>query len=155
MLKGVELFIQVAKQHLWWDNKTCYPCRDCQNAWFNDLLKIECHLIKLKFLKINQRCIFRGKEHESPTNGQNDVSVDTRVVDATDDDILNEVIDALNDACGPINKDINLGESISHGKIDYLFDEANKELYLSCRKFFTLTFLVKLMPVKIVKVISL
>ena len=80
-------------------------------------------------MKSNQRCIFRGKEHESPTNGQNDVSVDTRVVDATDDDILNEVIDALNDACGPINKDINLGESISHGKIDYLFDEANKELY--------------------------
>ncbi|KAL6347000.1 hypothetical protein AAG906_012251 [Vitis piasezkii] len=137
-VEGVKSFIQVAKEHLRWDNKTRCPCRDCQNAGFNDLLIIE--LIKMDF---------HGEEHESQPNGQNDIGVDTEIVDTTDDDILNEVVDALNDACGHIDNDINLEESTTHGKFDYLLGEANKELYPGCKKFSALTFLVKLMHIKV------
>ena len=48
-----------------------------------------------------------------------------------------------------MDKVINLEESTSHGNFEYLFREANKELYSGCRKFSALTFLVKLMHVKV------
>ena len=31
-VEGVKSFIEVTKEHLRWDNKTCCPCRDCENA---------------------------------------------------------------------------------------------------------------------------
>ena len=37
-----------------------------------------------------------------------------------DDTIDDEVIDALNDACGPIDKDINLEETTSQGNFENL-----------------------------------
>ncbi|RVX01357.1 hypothetical protein CK203_031234 [Vitis vinifera] len=101
------------------------------------------------FSRSYQKWIFHGKEHESQPNEQNDIGVDTEIVDATDADILNEVVDALNDACGHIDNDINIEESTTHGKFDYLLGEANKELYPGCKKFSALTFLVKLMHIKI------
>ncbi|RVW66346.1 hypothetical protein CK203_065230 [Vitis vinifera] len=148
-VEGVKSFIQVAKEHLRWDNKTRCPCRDCQNARFNDLLTIERHLIRFGFSRSYQKWIFHGEEHESQPNEQNDIGVDTEIVDATDADILNEVVDALNDACGHKDNDINLEESTTHGKFDYLLGEANKELYPGCKKFSALTFLVKLMHIKV------
>ena len=148
-VEGVKSFIQVAKEHLQWDNKTRCPCRDCQNARFNDLLTIERHLIRFGFSRSYQKWIFHGEEHESQPNEKNDIGVDTEIVDATDADILNEVVDALNDACGHIDNDINLEESTTHGKFDYLLGEANKELYPGCKKFSALTFLVKLMHIKV------
>ena len=74
-IEGVKSFIQVAKEHLWWDNKTRCPCRDCQNTQFNDLLTIEIHLIRFGFLRSYQRWIFLREEPESLPNGQNDVSI--------------------------------------------------------------------------------
>ena len=46
------------------------------------------------------------------------------MIKTNDDDILNEVINVLNDACGPIDEDINLEESTTHGNFDNLFNEA-------------------------------
>ena len=145
-VEGVKSFIEVAKEHLRWDNKTRCPCRDCQNARFNDLLIIESHLIRFGFSRSYQRWIFHGEEPECPSTGQNEVSIDAEMVNTIDD----EVIDALNDACGPIDKDINLEESTNtHGNFENLFHEANRELYPGCKKFSALTFLVKLMHVKV------
>ena len=90
-VEGVTSFIQVEKEHLRWDNKTCCPCRDCQNAQFNDLLTIERHLIRFGFSRSYQKWIFHGEEHESQPNEQNDIGVDTEIVDATDADILNKL----------------------------------------------------------------
>ena len=127
-----------------WDNKTHCPCRDCQNARFNDLLTIECHLIRFGFSRSYQRWIFHGEEPKCLPNEQNGVSIDVEMADTIDD----KVIDALNDACRPADQDINLEESPSHGNFENLFNKANKELYPGCRKFSALTFLVKLMHVK-------
>lgn len=60
-VEGVKSFIQVAKEHLRWDNKTRCPCRDCQNARFNDLLTIERHLIRFGFSRSYQNGFFMGK----------------------------------------------------------------------------------------------
>ena len=53
------------------------------------------------------------------------MNIDAEMVDTIDD----EVIDALNDACGLIDKDINIEESTSHGNFENLFHEDNRELY--------------------------
>ncbi|KAL6327397.1 hypothetical protein AAG906_019710 [Vitis piasezkii] len=66
-----------------------------------------------------------------------------------------EINDAINDMHGPRNKEVNSNESIGHeigrnGKnIDYLFSEAHRELYPGCTKFSALSFLVKLMHIKV------
>ena len=73
------------------------------------------------------------------------MSIDVEMADTIDD----EVINVLNDACGPVDQDINLEKSSSHGNFENLFNEVNKELYPGCRKFSALTFLVKLMHVKV------
>ena len=73
------------------------------------------------------------------------MSIDVEMDDTIDD----EVIDALNDAYGPVDKDINLEKTTSQGNFENLIHEANKELYLGFRKFSTLTFLMKLMHVKV------
>ena len=73
------------------------------------------------------------------------MSIDVEMADTIDD----EVINALNDACGPVDQDINLEKSPSHGNFENLFNEVNKLLYPGCRKFSALTFLVKLMHVKV------
>ena len=148
-VKGVKPFIEVAKEHLRWDKKTRCPCRDCQNERFNDLLTIECHLIRFGFSRSYQRWIFHREEHETLISRQNDVISNEQLINTTDDDSLNEVIDLFIDACGPIDEDINLEESTTRGNFDNLFNEANKELYPGCKKFSALTFLVKLMHVKV------
>ena len=66
-----------------------------------------------------QRWIFQGEEPECLPNEQNDVSIDVEMADTIDD----ELIDALNDACGPVDQDINLEESHSHGNLENLFNE--------------------------------
>ena len=73
---------------------------------FNDLLTVERHLIRFGFLRSYQKWIFHGEEHETLINRKNDVITNERVINTTDDDSLNEVIDELNDAFGPIDEDI-------------------------------------------------
>lgn len=90
-----------------------------------------------------------GEEPECLTIRQNDMRVDVEMIGIVDDDALNGVIDPLNDVCGLVNRDINSKESTSHENFEYLFREASKELYPGCRKFSTLTFIVKLMQVKV------
>ena len=113
------------------------------------MLTVERHLIRCGFSRGYKIWIFNGEEHETLINWQNDVISNKRVINTTDDDILNEVIDVLNNACGPIDGDINLEESTTSGNFDNLFGEANKELYPGCKKFHALMFLVKLMHVKV------
>ena len=113
------------------------------------LLTVEHHLIRFGFSRGYKIWIFHREEHETLINRQNDVIANKRVINTTDDDILNEVIDVLNDACGPIDGDINLEESITSENFDTLFSEANKELHSGCKKFHALAFLMKLMHVKV------
>lgn len=80
-----------------------------------------------------------GEEPECLTIIKNDMRVDVEMIGIVDDDALNGVIDPLNDVCGLVNRDINLKESTSHENFEYLFR----------RKFSTLTFIVKLMQVKV------
>ena len=66
-----------------------------------------------------------------------------------------DIIASLNDMHAPINKEVDLNEATSNemGKngenIDYLFGKAYQELYPGCTKCSALTFLVKLMHIKV------
>ena len=65
------------------------------------------------------------------------------------------IIAALNDMHGPINNETDSNECTSHEmdrnkkNIDYLFGESHQSLYPGCTKFSTLTFLIKLMHIKV------
>ena len=154
-VEGVRTFIQAAKQHLRVDNKTRCPCRQCLNVRFQDLIIVEQHLIRYGFSSSYNRWIHHGDEVEGVSHAQPDMCSDSNGCAINDNYVDDEINDAINDMHGPRNKEVNSNESIGHeigknGKnIDYLFSEAHRELYPGCTKFSALSFLVKLMHIKV------
>ena len=147
-------------QHLRVDNKTHCPCRQCLNVRFHDLVTIEQHLIRYGFSSSYNKWIHHGENIGGVSRAQismlsdrDGCAVNENYVE--DDNYFDDdIIVVLNDTHAPINKEADSNEYTSHeigrnGKnIDNLFGEAHKALYPGCNKFSELTFLVKLMHIK-------
>ena len=160
-VEGVRTFIQAARQHLRVDNKTRCPCRQCLNVRFHDLVTIEQHLIRYGFSSSYNKWIHHGENIGGVSRAQTSMpsdrdgcAVNENYVE--DDNCFDDdIIAALNDMHAPIKKEADSNEYTSHEmgrnekNIDNLFGEAHKALYPGCTKFSTLTFLVKLMHIKV------
>ncbi|XP_020242858.1 uncharacterized protein LOC109821073 [Asparagus officinalis] len=66
-----------------------------------------------------------------------------------DDDDNAAMLDMLNDVQGAISMETDDENDIHVNKYDYLFNEAQRELYPGCTKFSALSFITKLMQIKI------
>ena len=119
------------------------------------MIIVEQHLIRYGFSSSYNRWIHHGDEVEGVSHVQPDMCSDSNGCAINDNYVDDEINDAINDMHGPRNKEVNSNESIGHeigrnGKnIDYLFSEAHRELYPGCTKFSALSFLVKLMHIKV------
>ena len=154
-VEGVRTFIQATKQHLRVDDKTRCPCRQCLNVRFQDLVTVEQHLIRYGFSSNYNRWIHHGENVEGVSLAQTSTCNDRDVCAVKDNYVDDDIIAALNDMHAPINKEVDLNEATSNemGKngenMDYLFGKAYQELYPGCTKFLAMTFLVKLMHIKV------
>ena len=125
------------------------------NARFNDLVPIEHHLIRYGFSSKYNRWIHHGENVGGGSLGQTSMHSDGDGCVVNDNYVDGDIIVALNDMHGPINNEIDFNESTSHEmdrnekNIDYLFGDAHQALYPGCTKFSALTFLVKLMHIKV------
>ena len=153
---GVKTFLQVAKNHVDQNGKTRCPCKHCQNAFWKSIYDIETHLYKYGIATTYQRWIFHGEKVSVDYNERNDMSGPNRlnhhetfdVNDDVDDD--DEMIELLSDVCGPIpNRDATSETTNVETKhFDELLGEAGKKLFTGS-KFSSLTFIVKLMHLKV------
>ena len=154
-VEGVRTFIQAARQHLRVDDKTRCPCQQCLNVRFQDLVTVEQHLIRYGFSSSYNRWIHHGENVGGVSLAETSMCNDRDGCVVNDNYVDDDIIAALNDMHALINKEVDLNEATSNdmGKndenIDYLFGKAYQELYPGCTKLSALTFLVKLMHIKV------
>ncbi|XP_062080223.1 uncharacterized protein LOC133784977 [Humulus lupulus] len=157
---GVSNFITLACGHLNDENKTRCPCTQCVNFYYYELETIERHLWVNGFSKSYTNWVFHGEDKTSSSFNvdelESDINEDS--VDSEDDD---DMIEAIQDVAGGINfetyQDEEIAEEESHyepTKFKELFEEVKKELYPGCSKFSSLTFLVKMMHIKVLNKLS-
>ncbi|KAK9209186.1 hypothetical protein WN944_001550 [Citrus x changshan-huyou] len=153
---GVKAFVNLAENHLNEEGKTRCPCRNCQNMELKYLDDVERNLYRHGMSFSYQRWVFHSEEIDLSSYIQTPSSInDTSHIEEVEDD---EMLEMLNEIGGPMQMDCGLDESnnsnasgvhISADKFGELFDEAQKELYPGCKTFSALTFLVKLMHIKV------
>ncbi|KAK9193548.1 hypothetical protein WN944_004245 [Citrus x changshan-huyou] len=153
---GVKAFVNLAENHLNEEGKTRCPRRNCHNMELKSLDDVERHLYRHGMSFSYQRWVFHGEEIDLSSYIETPSSInDTSHIEEVEDD---EMLEMLNEIWGPIQMDCGLDESnnsnasgvhINADKFGELFDEAQKELHPSCKTFSALTFLVKLMHIKV------
>ena len=148
--EGVENFIAIARNHLNERNKTLCPCISCVNFFEQDLTTIQNHLWYKGFSRHYVVWKYHG-EKDTSTSSNPDIVED-------DDDSQNndDMISAIHDAIGGISNESDQDETHDEneqhiGAVDFreLFEEAQKELYPGCAQTSSLTFIVKMMHIKV------
>lgn len=151
--QGLQTFINVAKEHLNHENKTRCPCLKCQNGEYFTLKEIHSHIMVNGFARHYTIWTEHGEDVNDVVNDQIEDEIVSDGEGDEDDNAL--MFDMLNDVQGPINMEMEDEEasdkdmSNDANKYDYLFGEAQRELYPGCKKFSALSFILKLMHVKV------
>ena len=119
------------------------------------MVTVEQHLIRYGFSSSYNRRIHHGENVGGVLLGQTGMHGDRDGCVVNDNYVNDDITVALNEMHAPINKEHDSNESTSHEigrnekNNDHLFGEAHQALYPGCTKFSALTFLVKLMHIKV------
>ncbi|KAK1570474.1 hypothetical protein Q3G72_002476 [Acer saccharum] len=156
---GIQSFTDVARNYLDQDNKTLCPCRDCLNTSSHNISTLKAHLREYRFSRSYDTWIFHGEQIDHNNEERNDLG---HGVD--EDDYVDDYVGMLNDAIGlmDMNVDMGVGEStneiidsnndfpdIEGDKFNDLFSAAMQELYAGCTKFSVMSFILKLIHIKV------
>lgn len=145
---GVKEFLSVAKQTLNSNGLTLCPCANCLNSRLQNISVIGVHLANVGIDKSYTRWVHHGED---------DVSDE----DVRPNDLVNEEFDdlraGLDDATGhqffnigPTNNLLgNQQPNTEHAHSQKLYEAVNNPLYEGCKDYSTLTFVVKLMNLKV------
>ena len=131
--QGLQTFINVAKEHLNHENKTRCPCLKCQNGEYFTLKEIHSHIMVNGFARHYTIWTEHGEDVNDVVNDQIEDEIVSDGEGDEDDNAL--MFDMLNDVQGPINMEMEDEEasdkdmSNDANKYDYLFGEAQRELY--------------------------
>ncbi|XP_024023057.1 uncharacterized protein LOC112092090 [Morus notabilis] len=157
-MDGVRRFIEQARNHLDADGKCRCPCKKCLNCFFHHIDIVERHIFVRGFSLNYINWINHGEEETDTTPNVQDEDYDAEGEKSDNDDDIDEMVNALNDAFPHINpSSMDDGAEINDiggceeetPNLEDLFAEAERELYKGCTKFSALTFLVKLLHIKV------
>ena len=143
-LIGLRNFIEIAKNHVDGEGKTCCPCRDCVNMYRKIVTTVYAHIHDCGFLQSYRIWIHHGEEY--PSSDLDNIWFPKNHTTTT-----NEMFDAIDDVMEEENTyEGNIdGEGIGlDPEFDALFKEANTELYPGCSWMSSLNFIAKLMHMK-------
>ncbi|KAL5543065.1 hypothetical protein UlMin_010775 [Ulmus minor] len=147
---GMNSFLNVARNHLNSEGKTLCPCTLCLNNIRHTIETIRNHIILNGFTTTYTKWYNHGDSFDyNDDNGSSD--------EKGDESDCDEVRAAINDAAGP--SFVSLGENTNDpeeppmtfdkSRYDKMFNELESKLYPGCNDFSTLTFVVKLMHIKV------
>ncbi|KAM6547332.1 hypothetical protein CsatB_019008 [Cannabis sativa] len=166
--KGLQKFIRLSSSHLNEENKIRCPCVMCMNLYFHDLQTIERHIYVKGFYTRYVNWVHHGEdileESDHDNNDATDVEDFSDIGDNNNDidhDDNDDMIPAIEDLAQEVpthNASENFEDSSHKEKwknFHNLFDEVEKELYPGCTKFSSLTFMVKLMHIKVLTSLSI
>ncbi|XP_042988618.1 uncharacterized protein LOC122316149 [Carya illinoinensis] len=160
-VEGVKQFIDVAKAHALGRNCIRCPCRRCRNCTFHPIGVVQDHLFIIGIDTSYTAWIFHGEEEILPeaTNSEEEVLHAYNYNDYIDD--VDEMLDDIHVGSFMDNStgtELNLDEGPSqhttddpiHTTFEELLENTRKPLYPSCTNFSQLSFIVKLLHIKIV-----
>lgn len=162
-IKGVRQFMQFARDNMGVDSKIRCPCRDCNNVFLLSQSKVEDHLY-IKGISLSyKKWIYHGEPSEFRLNTDanvfrgHDVDVDEVVIEDEE-----EEDDRLQHMMGDVYRgtftdiyleglanNLNSDTEADDNKFDRLLRELQRELYPGCKNYSSLSFLVKLLHLKV------
>ena len=158
---GVHQFIQFVHDKMGQNCNIRCPCRNCCNVRILNQEQVEDHLHIKGIMKSYTQWIYHGEQSDFNINGEH-VQYHHDEAEIVHDDEENDegLRDMLEDIIRGDTMDIDHGErSYDHvtdtnvqgevDKFDKLLGEAQRELYPGCSKFSTLSFIVKLLHLKV------
>ncbi|KAG8364770.1 hypothetical protein BUALT_Bualt18G0033300 [Buddleja alternifolia] len=157
-ISGVESFLQFSRENaIFFDNKILCPCNDCRNTKTKSFLEVKRDLYLKGFYMYYKEWIYHG---ESNVNFSCSFSTCNPTSDPTQNDNLNfknnvdnhiESIDELFEMIEEM-RDAELPEQASKSNIENferLLGDFRRELYPGCKKYSLLSFIVKLLHIKV------
>ncbi|KAG8365793.1 hypothetical protein BUALT_Bualt17G0008800 [Buddleja alternifolia] len=157
-ISGVESFLQFSRENaIFFDNKILCPCNDCRNTKTKSFLEVKRDLHLKGFYMYYKEWIYHG---ESNVNRSCSFSTCNPTSDPTQNDNLNfennednhiETIDELFEMIEEM-RDAELLEQVSELNIENferLLGDVRRELYPGCKKYSLLSFIVKLLHIKV------
>ncbi|KAG8382226.1 hypothetical protein BUALT_Bualt05G0054700 [Buddleja alternifolia] len=139
--RGLDQFLDMAFAKVCLSGKIICPCKNCKNVkWVNKEVGKE-HLLVDGFMKDYTNWVAHG---EDPLSDQ------AKFQQQNEFDMLDDMFGLVNDVFGVKDTNLNMEEEPNEqAKAFYkLLDDAQKELYLGCKKISKLAFLVRLFHLK-------
>jgi len=155
-VEGVQSFMQLVRSHFDRNSKVRCPCQDCLNVFFQTQEIVYDHLLIKGIMGSYMQWIYHGEQSQMRYDNEVIYNEDENEEHDNDDEIqtmLEEVSGRSfanfsdetktdNNVCG------NMSEKEAKN-FDKLLEEAERELYPGCKKFSKLSFLVKLLHLKV------
>lgn len=155
--EGVKKFLEFAFAHIEPGSKILCPCLRCNNCYRKSREEVDAHLLVFGIVRSYTRWVHHGEEFEydSDSDVDNGIEGQQGEEDVEDDDMK----EMINDIATGIYGDTWQGfDSTSQGPggvheseetFVALLREARQQLYPGCEKFSRLSFIVKLLHIKI------
>ena len=156
--KGVQEFLQFAFAHVESGGKILCPCVQCNNCYWKTRDEVDSHLLVHGIIKNYIRWTHHGEEFEYVSNDGivEDQQGEETIEDIEDADIQEMIHDIATGELGDtwLGDDSTNHQDLSkdEGEADTfakLFREAKQKLYPDCENFSKLSFVVKLLHIKI------
>lgn len=141
--KGLDTFIEFALRDKPDGAKIHCPCMKCQNRYLSTIVDVKQHCQIWGFMRWYKKWCVHGESYVSTRDTTS--SIPTSDCTMTGDDMVGMVQDVagINDAENASQAPEDLKEILK------LLEEANVELYAGCSKFSSLSFIMRLMHLKV------
>ncbi|XP_042951411.1 uncharacterized protein LOC122287225 [Carya illinoinensis] len=154
--EGVNTFLNLARNHSGGSDRIRCPCRSCCNTLFLPIFDVETHLF-MKGINLNYtQWIFHGEEETRTFNDDDDDSVADYADDCIDDmdHMLDDIragtfVDVPQDHSNPLPTGGSIPDPFPSSSSEQLLEDARRPLFIGCTKFTKLSFIVKLLHIKI------
>ncbi|KAL7198155.1 hypothetical protein ACSBR2_020639 [Camellia fascicularis] len=156
--QGVKSFIDFATKDLGLHNDIRCPCVDCLNGTKHSRQVVCLHLIRRGIACSYRTWVHHGEHvplcHDQPSVSNDDGERD-RAANFDNDDNLGELLIMLEEIYmsglmdDHIDKEPNSSERENLLKFIRLLDDARSKVYPECEKFFVLSFIIKMLHIKV------
>ncbi|XP_052181232.1 uncharacterized protein LOC127794290 [Diospyros lotus] len=146
---GIEEFITIAKESLNSAGLTLCPCLNCANRRLQSIDVIRAHLIKKGIDNSYTRWVYHGEEESEEEEGVGNEEFFNEQFDGLGEGLHDAAgVDLFN--IGPTSDFVgNERPAIEEARYEKLYEALNNPVYNGCENFSTLTFVVKLMNIKV------
>ena len=142
---GVEKFLEFAYAKKQFDSPIYCPCKKCVNRYQFTREIVKEHIVVNGFLRKYKNWTYHGESYVSLRENQ-DREEDNILMDL---DMRDDMVEMVEEVMGMPGMDSNNGPDEETKSFFKLMEDAKTDLYPGCKKFTTLSFVVRLLHIKV------